>query len=437
MGAGAIGPLRPASRRGVGRPLGAVVRGVTDAGAATSAVGGVSPRSSSLLRPSSFTPARLLRDGHVWKTAGSAAGPNVAQMSGSARDAPALRLLIAPDSFGDTLTAIEAAAAIATGWNRARPDDRIIVAPQSDGGPGFVDVLAARLGERRVRSVRGPLTDDVRAEWVLEPASQTAYLECAQACGLGLLGGPPTRQTALAAHSRGVGQLIAAALEADATRIVVGLGGSACTDGGRGLIEELGGLPAAQRRLGGVELIAACDVEYPLVGPWGAARVFGPQKGADPGAVAVLEDRLEQWACELDAAAGRPVSAQSGAGAAGGIAAALLALGGRCQSGASIIAEHTGLAADLAAVDLVITGEGKFDEQSLRGKVVGTLARTAQVPVIVLAGQVALDEPTFQSAGIRSAVSVSDHAGSVRLASADAANQLMGLAADVAARLSE
>ena len=128
-------------------------------------------------------------------------------------------------------------------------------------------------------------------------------------------------------------QLIAAAVQAGATRIVVGLGGSASTDGGRGLIEELGGLDAARRRLAGVELIAACDVEYPLVGPSGAARVFGPQKGADPATVATLEERLVAWAAELDAAAGRQVSAEPGAGAAGGIGAALLALGGRVRIG--------------------------------------------------------------------------------------------------------
>ena len=356
-------------------------------------------------------------------------------MTRAAPDAPALRLLIAPDSFGDSLTAVEAAAAIAAGWNRVRPGDRIVVAPQSDGGPAFVDVLASRLGERRSATVRGPLTENVRAAWVFDAATRTAYLECAQACGLALLGGPPTPQTALAAHSRGVGQLIAAALDAGANRIVVGLGGSACTDGGRGLIDGLGGLDVARQRLAGVELVAACDVEYPLLGPWGAARVFGPQKGADSDTVAALEDRLARWAVELDAAAGRAVSAESGAGAAGGIGAALLAVGGRVQPGASIIGEHTGLADDLAAADLVITGEGKFDEQSLRGKVVGTLAKMSQVPVVVLAGQVELDETTFQAAGILGAASVSDHAGSVRLALADAANQLMGLAAEVAARL--
>jgi glycerate 2-kinase len=356
----------------------------------------------------------------------------------AADPAPTMRLLIAPDSYGDSLTAVGAAAAIAAGWKQVRPADHLVTAPQSDGGPGFVDVLAGRLGERRQLQVRGPLADDVRAEWVLDPPSATAYLECAQACGLSLLGGPPTPQTALAAHSRGVGRLIAAAARAGATRIVIGLGGSASTDGGRGLIEELGGLYEARRELAGVELIAASDVEYPLLGRWGAARVFGPQKGADPATVAVLEERLVSWAGELDAAAGRPVSAEPGAGAAGGIGAALLALGGRCRSGASIIAEHTGLAGEIAAADLVITGEGKFDDQSLRGKVVGALAaaaRSSQVPVVVLAGQVDLDETAFRSAGVLAAFAVADYAGSLRLALVDAANQLTGLASQVAARL--
>ena len=351
---------------------------------------------------------------------------------------PTMRMLIAPDSYGDSLTAVEAAAAIATGWNRVRPADRVVIAPQSDGGPGFVDVLARRLGERRHLQVSGPLADHVPAEWVFDASSATAYLECAQACGLSRLGGQPTPQTALAAHSRGVGQLIAAATQAGATRIVVGLGGSASTDGGRGLIDELGGVDAARLRLADVELIAACDVEYPLLGLAGAARIFGPQKGADPAAVAMLEQRLVDWAAELDSAAGRPVSAESGAGAAGGIGAALLALGGRCESGASIIAEHTGLADDIAAADLVITGEGKFDAQSLRGKVVGALAaaaRSSQVPVIVLAGQVDLDEAAFHSAGVVDAFAVADYAGSVRLALVDAANQLTGLASQIAAGL--
>jgi glycerate kinase len=354
---------------------------------------------------------------------------------------PVLRVLIAPDSFGASLTAVQAATAIATGWRRARPADHCVVAPQSDGGPGFIEVLSGRLGRARRLRVCGPLDADVagtQAEWIFDAASATAYLECAQACGLHLLGGPPTPHTALSAHSRGVGQLMAAALQAGARRIVAGLGGSASTDGGRGLVEELGGIAAARRQLAAVELIAATDVDHPLLGPSGAARVFGPQKGADPATVAALERRLSAWACELDAAAGRPVSAEPGAGAAGGIGAALLALGGRRASGATIIAEHTGLAADIAAADLLVSGEGRLDDQSLHGKVIGALAaaaRSRQVPLLVMAGQVSLDRKALRAAGIVAAYAVDEYAGSVALALEDAADQLTGMAGQVAAQV--
>lgn len=351
---------------------------------------------------------------------------------------PAMLVLVAPDCYADSMSALEASAAIATGWTRSRPGDRFIVAPQSDGGPGFVQVLASRLGETRRLRVSGPLKAMVEAEWVFDAGSATAFLECAQACGLALIGGRPTPETAMAAHSKGVGQLIAEALRAGATRIVVGLGGSASTDGGQGMIAELGGLDTARRQLGNVELIAASDTEYPLLGPWGAARVFGPQKGADTATVAALEVRLQAWALILEAVAGRDVSAEPGAAAAGGIGAGLLALGGRCESGAAIIAEHTRLSDDLDTAELIVTGEGRFDEQSLHGKVVGFLADAAQprgIPVVVLAGQVDLDNATVRSSGIMAALSIADHAGSVRLAQADAANQLMGLASVVAARL--
>ncbi len=190
-------------------------------------------------------------------------------------------------------------------------------------------------------------------------------------------------------------------MAAGAGRIVVGLGGSACTDGGRGMIEALGGVDAAREQLADVELIAATDVEHPLLGPMGAARVFGPQKGADPDTVLALERRLTEWAAELDAAAGRPISDEPGAGAAGGLGAALLALGGRRESGATIIAEFTHLADDVAAAELVITGEGRFDDQSLHGKVVSALAAEARgTPVLVLAGQVTLEEDALRDAGI-------------------------------------
>jgi glycerate kinase len=346
----------------------------------------------------------------------------------------ALRVLIAPDCYGDSLTAVQAAQAIADGWRRGRGDDALTLAPQSDGGPGFVDVLASRLGERRSARVSGPLTSDVTAEWVFDAASATGYVECAQACGLALLPDGPTVATAVAAHSLGVGQLLDAALHAGARRIVVGLGGSACTDGGRGLVDALGGLSQALARLDGVDLIAATDVEHPLLGDMGAARVFGPQKGADPDTVAALERRLTEWAAELAATTGRDVRAEPGAGAAGGLGAALLALGGRRESGAAVIAEHTGLAGDVAAAQVIITGEGRFDDQSLHGKVVSALAAGARdTPVVVLAGQVTLDGATLRGAGIAEAHSIADYAGSIQLALDDAAHQLTGLAQRTAA----
>jgi glycerate kinase len=352
-----------------------------------------------------------------------------------------MRVLIAPDCFGDSLSAVQAADAIASGWRQARPGDELTCAPQSDGGPGFVDVLAGRLGERRTARVSGPLDADVDADWVFAAGAAgppTAYIESAQACGLALLDGPPTPQSALAAHTRGVGQLIAAALDAGAERIVVGLGGSATTDGGRGMVEALGGLATARERLAGVELIAATDVEHPLLGPMGAARVFGPQKGADGATVELLEHRLSDWAADLDAAAGRRIRDLAGAGAAGGLGAALLALGAVRESGAAVIAAHTRLADDLAAADLVITGEGRFDDQSLHGKVISALASAAAgAPVLVLAGQVALDEAVLRAAGVTAAFSLADYAGSVRRAIDDAANQLTGLAQQTASEVQE
>ena len=353
-----------------------------------------------------------------------------------------LRTLIAPDCFGDSLTAVAAANAIAEGWCRARPQDAVVLAPQSDGGPGFVEVLTAGHPDMQPRQARarGPLTDDVDASWVFNPTTSTAYIESAQACGLHLLGGPPTARTAWCAHSGGVGQLIAAALGCGAGTIVVGLGGSGCTDGGQAMIEALGGIDEAARALAGVNLVAATDVEHPLLGPTGAAAVFGPQKGADPATVARLEVRLSHWAAELQERTGRAVSGLPGAGAAGGLGAALLALGARRESGAGLIAAHTGTGSQIAHADLLITGEGRLDDQSLHGKVVGSLAAAARrhgCRVLVLAGQVALPRSALAAAGISAAYAVADHAGSIQRAIDDAPAQLSGLAFRVAEALAK
>ncbi|MBU3751183.1 MAG: glycerate kinase [Mycobacterium sp.] len=353
---------------------------------------------------------------------------------------PGLRVLIAPDCFGDSLTAVAAAEAIAAGWRQSRPADSLVLVGLSDGGPGFLDVLSARHPNwepNRIR-VSGPLGAEVDAVWLWDAATSTAYLESARACGLALLGGPPTPRTAVDADSGGVGQLLAAALDRGAHRVVVGLGGTACTDGGLGMIEALGGVLTARRRLAGVDLIVATDVENPLLGLNGAARVFGPQKGADAAAVAVLESRLAGWAAELQAATGLQIAETPGAGAAGGLGHALFALGGHRASGAALIAEHTGAFAQIARCDLVVTGEGRLDGQSLRGKVVGSLAAAAaklRVPVLVLAGQVELPASELRAAGLTEAFALADQAGSVRRAIEDAAAQLSSLAARTAANL--
>lgn len=348
-----------------------------------------------------------------------------------------MKALIAPDSFGDTLTAVAAAEAIATGWALGRPDDALTLVPQSDGGPGFVAVLASRFGEVATATVSGPLGAEVCADWLLDrrDGRVTAYIECAQASGLHQLGGRPTPRTALAAGTFGVGQLVAEAVAAGADQIVVGLGGSGSTDGGRGLIDALGGLSEAAHLLESVALIAASDVENPLLGADGAAAVFGPQKGADPDTVALLEEGNAEWAGSLADLAGRDIAGEAGAGAAGGLGAALMALGATRVSGATIIADATGQAELIEVADLLITGEGKCDEQTLKGKVVASLtgaARARGIPTVVLAGQIALTPAQIAEAGIARARAIVEIAGSVQVAMDDAHNQLVKLAWEVA-----
>ncbi|GEE03388.1 hypothetical protein nbrc107696_38340 [Gordonia spumicola] len=344
-------------------------------------------------------------------------------------DARSLHVVVAPDEFGGTLSAVEAAHAIADGWLSARPGDRVRLIPQSDGGPGFVAVLAAAdIVETTTVTVAGPLGASVDAA-VGVAADGTVYLETAQACGLGLLGVRPDPSTAVAATTRGVGMLLSHALTSGASRIVVGLGGSATTDGGRGALDELGGLAQARARFRGVELTVASDVDNPLLGPAGAAAVFGPQKGADEATVELLEARLEEWARELGTAD------EPGAGAAGGLGAALLAVGGTRRSGAELVAEATGRREALAAADVIVTGEGRYDAQTARGKVIAALAAHAGgTPVIVLAGQVDSD-PGIE--GVTMVRSLVDAAGSLDRALADASTILRYVARRAAAEFDQ
>ncbi|WP_344427938.1 glycerate kinase [Pseudonocardia ailaonensis] len=367
-----------------------------------------------------------------------------------------MRVVIAPDSFGGTLSATAAADAIAEGWLRARPDAVISRLPLADGGTGFVDVLHAGLGGiLHEPQVTGPFGEPVRAPWL--QVGERAYLESAAACGLHHV--PRARRTpdtARTVTTRGVGELLRAAREAGCTEAVIGLGGSATTDGGAGLLAALGAVPvdatgtplpdggaalAGCARFEGVPdvgmaLVAASDVDNPLLGPHGAAAVFGPQKGADPATVEELDAALAVFADVL-ATLGRDVRDEAAAGAAGGLGAALLALGARVESGAGLVRGLLGLDAALDAADVAVTGEGSFDWQSLRGKLITAVASGAAergVPCVVLAGQVTVGRREAAAAGVDAAYSVSEHAGGVEASMADPAGTLAALAAEVAGR---
>ncbi|MBX7265975.1 glycerate kinase [Micromonospora sp. Llam7] len=348
-----------------------------------------------------------------------------------------MRVLLCPDKFAGTLPAPQVAAAVADGWREVAPGDDLLVRPLADGGPGFLDVLAEALPGRRVPvPTVDPLGRPAAGEMLLTDGGATAWLESAQGCGLHLLAAAECDPKVTTSY--GLGLLIAAATEAGARTVVVGLGGSATNDGGAGLLTALGAVPldgagsalpyggaalAAVAALDGVprlreaRLIAATDVDNPLLGLHGASNVFGPQKGADRGDVLLLDAALQRWAEVLERdLPGCPSSlgALPGGGAAGGVGAALLALGGRCESGIGLVSRAVGLHTVLDEVDLVVTGEGRFDHQSLRGKVVAGVAGAARdrgVPCVVLAGQVSTGRREAASVGVTDAYSLVEHFG--------------------------
>lgn len=349
-----------------------------------------------------------------------------------------LKVVIAPDSFKGTLAADRVAAALADGWLSARPADEVVRLPIADGGEGTLDVFATAVPGARRRSVTvtGPAGRPVDADWLALPDG-TAVVELARGSGLPLMG---DRRDARAAHTLGLGQLLAAALDDPAIRqIIVTLGGSASTDGATGALTALGarfldatGTPLPPGggclvRLASADLtglrqpppdgvLCLTDVDAPLCGPRGAAAVFGPQKGADAADVPVLDEGLRRLA---DLLGGEPDA--PGAGAAGGTGYGLAAAwGARLVPGAATVAEHAGLPAALVDADLVITGEGRFDATSLGGKVVGGVLSLAAarsgtagpVPVLLVAGQLGAPAP----AGVRAALALATLAGSVAAA---------------------
>lgn len=287
-----------------------------------------------------------------------------------------VRVLAAPDKFRGTATASEVAGAIGAAAHQVGARAKEV--PLSDGGEGFLEVFG---GPNRTSRVTGPLGDPVEAGWRL--SGRTAVIETARASGLLLAGGAGGNDP-IAASTTGTGELIVAALDAGAKRVLIGHGGSATTDGGLGALRALFPTP----RLRGVELLAAVDVD---TGFLDAADVFAAQKGATPSQVALLRRRLERLAQVYLEDYGVDVTTLPGAGAAGGLAGALAAVGAEIVSGFDLIAEELDLADAVEGADLVVTGEGFVDEASFHGKVVGGLVDLAaefDVPVLVVAGEV-------------------------------------------------
>ncbi len=333
-----------------------------------------------------------------------------------------MRVVIAPDSFKGSLTSVEVATALAAGWLEARPDDEVLLAPLADGGEGTLVAIAAAGGwEWRETEVHGPDYKPVRARWLISPDGRSAVIEMATASGLSLI--PLEERMTSIFTSMGTGELIREAIDGGVRQITVGIGGSATTDGAAGILTVLGavvngkdGLPMVELprppaainllgtktvdlsgldpRLAEVEMRVACDVTNPLLGEMGAAAIYGPQKGASPNDVEVLDVALGDFADALEAASGRRERDTPGAGAAGGTGFGLLCLTDRFRSldlmpGVEVVMAAADFAGKLAGADLVITGEGRIDAQTAFGKTalgVAQLANRAGVACIAVGG---------------------------------------------------
>jgi glycerate kinase len=370
-----------------------------------------------------------------------------------------MKIVIAPDSFKDSLSAQGVADAIALGLAEVWPDAQLIKCPMADGGEGTVEsILAACEGQLRRTTVRGPLGVSVDAAWGWLPHNHTAIIEMAEASGLQLV--TPGKRNACTSTTFGTGELIRAALDAGAQRVILAIGGSATNDGGAGAMQALGvklldaqgqtlapgGLALAQLahidlseidpRLNEVQFDIAADVNNPLCGPHGASAIFGPQKGASPEQVQQLDAALGHFARLCAQALGKDVKDEPGSGAAGGLGFAAKAfLKAQFKAGVEVVAELVGLAEAVKGADLVITGEGRFDAQTLRGKTPFGVARIAQeqgVPVIVIAGTLGEGYQDLYEHGIDAAFALASGPMTLEQACAEAPRLLRDRASDIA-----
>ncbi len=344
-----------------------------------------------------------------------------------------LRILVAPDSFKGSLTSVEVATALAEGWREARPDDEVLLAPLADGGEGTLVAIEAAGGWTWQRApATDPIGRPLTARWLRSADGSRAVVELAEASGLSRL--EAVERDPIGASTRGTGEVLAAVLDAGIQTITLGIGGSATTDGGAGILAALGArvgdegvdLDGLDERLAGVDLRIACDVTNPLLGPTGAAATYGPQKGATPEQVSQLDRALDQYAHWLMRATGRDERATPGAGAAGGTAFGLLSVADRFRSvrlvpGVDVVMQETGLAEKLAGADLVLTGEGRIDAQTAFGKTalgVAKRARASGVACVAIGGGVdAMGEAVLAEIGVI-AIGVSESPTSLEAAMA-------------------
>ncbi|EOC1326601.1 glycerate kinase [Cronobacter dublinensis] len=370
------------------------------------------------------------------------------------------KIVIAPDSFKESLSAMDVATAIEAGFREIYPQATYVRLPMADGGEGTVEAMVAATGGHIVQvPVTGPLGNRVEGFYGVLGDGETAVIEMAAASGLHLV--PPAQRDPRITTSFGTGELILAALDSGVKAIIIGIGGSATNDGGAGMMQALGVrfLDSQQRGLlpGGASLAAlehiemsgldprlahtrftvACDVDNPLCGAKGASAIFGPQKGATPEMVAQLDAALRRFGTTLEAVTGKSIISAPGAGAAGGMGAALLGmLNAQLRPGIDIVTQTLGLAQAVRDADLVITGEGRLDSQSIHGKTPVGVARVAkqfQRPVVAIAGSLTPDYQVVHEHGIDAAFSVLDRIVTLEEALDDAARNLRVTARNVAA----
>ena len=372
-----------------------------------------------------------------------------------------MKVVIAPDSFKESLSAQDVAIQIAAGFREVFPDADYAILPLADGGEGTAAALVAATDGKIVPvSVTGPLGTPVNAFYGLTGDGHTAVIEMAAASGLMLV--PPEKRNPLITTTYGTGELILAALAEGVSRIIVGIGGSATNDGGAGMLQALGmklldangrdlgfgggdlarlaGMDAKglDPRLGKVVIDVACDVDNPLLGARGASAVFGPQKGATPDMVGQLDANLAHYAAVIGRDLGAEVAMVPGAGAAGGMGAALLALGGRLRPGIEIVLDAVGFEAIARDADLIITGEGRIDSQTVCGKTPHGVARIAKrlgKPVIAIAGCLAADVGVVHAHGIDAVFAVVPRPCSLEDALANAALNIRQAAHNIAATI--